>query len=101
VLRDLTGIGDDASVSFVGRVSALGLGLVHGQSIPPGEMFTVLLPRQSGESIPVRCIAVCCRNCGGPDTYLIGASFTAILNDEYGCDRVVPATAMTNASAAV
>jgi hypothetical protein len=86
VLRDLAGVSDDASTSMIGRFSTRGMGLVHGSPIPPGEAFTVLLPRVRGEPVAVRCVAVHCHT-SGPDAFLIGTAFEAVLSDEYGVEE--------------
>jgi len=86
VLRDLAGLSDDASASIIGRFSTRGMGLIHGSPIPPGERFTVLLPRAGGgEPVAVRCVAVHCHT-SGPDAFLVGTAFDAVLSEEYATD---------------
>jgi hypothetical protein len=83
VLRDRTGVSDDAADAMIGRVSVTGLGVVCERAIAVGEVFTVLLPRRQGESVPVRCAAVTCHPCAGGSAYLVGAVYRAVLSDEY------------------
>jgi hypothetical protein len=91
VLRDRLGVSDDASEAMIGRVSVTGLGVVCERAIAVGEVFTVLLPRLRGESVPVRCAAVTCHPCGGGSAYLVGAVYRAVLSDEYTTRNVAGA----------
>lgn len=83
VLRDLHGVSDDVSEGIVGRLSTTGIGIVCDRPMSAGEVFTVMLPRQRGEAVPVRCAAVSCHRCGGGNTYLVGATFAAVLSTDY------------------
>jgi hypothetical protein len=83
VLRDRLGVSDDASEGIVGRVSVTGIGVVCDRAMETGEVFTILLPRQRGEAVPVRCAAVSCHPCGGGSTFLVGAVFRAVLSEQY------------------
>ena len=83
VLRDRLGVSDDASDGIIGRVSVTGIGVVCERAMEAGETFTILLPRQRGEAIPVRCAAVSCHRCGAGNTFLVGAVFEAVMSDEY------------------
>src|SRR5436190_1541577 len=65
LLRDLHGVSDDTSEGIIGRVSVTGIGVVCERAMAAGEAFTILLPRQRGEAVPVRCAAVSCHPCGG------------------------------------
>jgi hypothetical protein len=83
VLRDRAGVSDDAAEAMIGRVSVTGLGVVCERAVEIGEVFTVLLPRRRGQSVPVRCAAVTCHPCAGGSAYLVGAVYRAVLSDEY------------------
>jgi hypothetical protein len=83
VLRDRLGVSDDASDGIIGRVSVTGIGVVCERAMEAGEVFTVLLPRQRGEAVPVRCAAVSCHRCGGGNTFLVGAVFEAVMSEQY------------------
>jgi len=83
VLRDRLGVSDDASDGIIGRVSVTGIGVVCERAMEAGEVFTILLPRQRGEAVPVRCAAVSCHRCGAGNTFLVGAVFEALLSEEY------------------
>jgi hypothetical protein len=67
-----------APAARIGRVSILGVGLVHDHPIPVGEVFTLVLPRRSGRPpLPVLCT---CTRCEETDLgqSRIGAVFTAL-----------------------
>ena len=83
VLRDRLGVSDDASDGIIGRVSVTGIGVVCERAMEAGETFTIMLPRQRGEAVPVRCAAVSCHRCGAGNTFLVGAVFEAVLSDAY------------------
>jgi len=83
VLRDRLGVSDDASDGIIGRVSVTGIGVVCERAMEAGEVFTILLPRQRGEAVPVRCAAVSCHRCGAGNTFLVGAVFQAVMSEEY------------------
>ena len=83
VLRDRMGVSDDASEGIIGRLSVTGIGVVCDRAMAAGEVFTIMLPRQQGEAVPVRCAVVSCHRCGGGNTYLVGGVFDAVLSDEY------------------
>jgi len=83
LLRDAAGVSDDAADAMIGRVSVTGLGVVCERAVAVGEVFTILLPRRRGESVPVRCAAVTCHPCAGGSAYLVGAVYRAVLSDEY------------------
>jgi hypothetical protein len=83
VLRDRMGVSDDVNEAMIGRVSVTGLGVVCERAIAVGEVFTVMLPRRRGESVPVRCAAVSCHPCAGGSAFLVGAVYRAVLSDEY------------------
>lgn len=85
VLRDSepTAPADPAPSARIGRVSILGVGLVHDHPIPVGEVFTLVLPRRSGRPpLPVLCT---CTRCEETDLgqSRIGAVFTALPNTEH------------------
>jgi hypothetical protein len=74
---------DAVAPSMIRRVSVHGIGLLHAQAIPVGEQFTMLLPRQGGQPVPVLCSAVRCEEGGWDGLFRIGAVFEAVLADEY------------------
>jgi hypothetical protein len=86
VLRDRLGVSDDVSEGIIGRLSVTGIGVVCDRAVEAGEVFTVMLPRQRGEAVPVRCAAVSCHRCGAGNTFLVGAVFEAVLSEEYPRD---------------
>src|SRR3954463_6137503 len=87
VLRDRMGVSDHASPGIIGRVSVTGIGVVCDRAMEAGEVFTVLLPRQRGEAVPVRCAAVSCHRCGAGNTFLVGAVFQAVMSEEYAGEQ--------------
>ena len=87
VIRDRMGLSDDASEGMIGRVSVTGIGVVCERAMAVGEVFTILLPRQRGEAVPVRCAAVSCHRCGGGGgAFLVGAVYEAVLSEEYSAE---------------
>lgn len=77
---------DPAPAARIGRVSILGVGLVHDHPIPVGEVFTLVLSRRGGRPpLPVLCT---CTRCEPTDLgpYRVGAAFTAL--PDAGCEAV-------------